>query len=103
DFNELISRDTIIFDAPAGPYTMKVTKGWKITQIGDDKWDHFIARMHLTGQYDDPLDESFFAQRMTRLSEDETYMLWEKLPPRAAYVGMPFVTRLTRTMLLITV
>ncbi|KAI4996812.1 hypothetical protein ZWY2020_052154 [Hordeum vulgare] len=47
---------------------------------------------------DDPLDEAVFSQRMMRLGEDETNMLWEKLPPRDAYVGMPFVTRLTRTM-----
>ncbi|KAI5006693.1 hypothetical protein ZWY2020_033936 [Hordeum vulgare] len=99
---------------------MEVNKGRKITQIGGDEWDRFIARMHLTGgellsfsfrretprlvviylnyeeEDDDPL--LVFVQRMTRLSKDETDMLWQKLPPHDAYIGMPFVTRLTRTM-----
>ncbi|XP_044973883.1 uncharacterized protein LOC123441582 [Hordeum vulgare subsp. vulgare] len=82
----------------------------------------FIAHMHLTGgelisfsfrrepprldviylnyakEDDDPLDEALFSQRITRLSKDEMDTLWENLPPRDAYVGMPFVTRLTWTM-----
>ena len=119
EFNELTG-DTVIFDAPGGPYTMEVHKGRKISQIGGDEWDHFIAHMHLTGgelisfsfrrqtprlaviylnskeEDEDPLDEALYAQRM-RLSEDETGSLWEKLPPREAYIGMPFLTRLTRT------
>ena len=80
---------------------MEVKKGRKITQIGGDEWDRFIARMHLTGgelisfsfrrqtprlaviylnseeEDEDPLDEALYAQRM-RLSEDETDSLWEK-------------------------
>ncbi|XP_044983479.1 uncharacterized protein LOC123450143 [Hordeum vulgare subsp. vulgare] len=100
---------------------MEVNKGRKITQIGGDEWDCFIASMHLTvgelisfsfrrktsrlvvillnyeEEDDGPLDEAVFAQRMTRLTEDETDTLWEKLLPRDAYVGMPFVTRLTLT------
>ncbi|XP_044966703.1 uncharacterized protein LOC123426869 [Hordeum vulgare subsp. vulgare] len=122
DFNELISEDTVIFDSPRGPYTREVNKGRNITQIGQDEWDRFIARMDINGgelmsfsfrrktsrlaviylnyeKYDDdPLDEAIFSQRITRLSEDETDMLWEKLPPRDAYVGMPFATRVTQTM-----
>ncbi|XBI75331.1 hypothetical protein VPH35_068711 [Triticum aestivum] len=47
-FNELVA-DTVTFDALGGPYTMQVEKGRKITQIGGDDWDHFIARMRLTG------------------------------------------------------
>ena len=47
-FNELI-RDTVTFDALGGPYTMQVEKGRKITQIGGDDWDRFIARMRLSG------------------------------------------------------
>ncbi|XP_044973849.1 uncharacterized protein LOC123441506 [Hordeum vulgare subsp. vulgare] len=47
---------------------------------------------------DDPLDEAVFAQSMTRLTEEETHTIWEKHPPHAAYVGMPFVTLLTRTV-----
>ena len=42
-FNELIG-DTVTFDAHGGPYTMQVEKGRKITQIGGDDWDRFIAR-----------------------------------------------------------
>ncbi|KAI5013429.1 hypothetical protein ZWY2020_034541 [Hordeum vulgare] len=90
DFNELISEDTVIFDSPRGPYTREVNKGRNITQIGQDEWDRFIARMDING--------AIFSQRITRLSEDETDMLWEKLPPRDAYVGMPFATRVTQTM-----
>ncbi|KAI5008071.1 hypothetical protein ZWY2020_009119 [Hordeum vulgare] len=95
----LIIGDTVIFDCPRGPYTMEVNKGRNITYIGEDEWGRFVARMHLTGEEDDdPLDEALFAQRMTRLSEDETDTLWEKLPSCDAYVGMPFLTRLTWTM-----
>ena len=47
-FNELIG-DTVTFDALGGPYTMQVEKGRKITQIGGDDWDRFIARMRLSG------------------------------------------------------
>ena len=46
--NEL-TEETVIFDAPGGPYTMEVQKGRKITQIGGDEWDRFIAHMRLTG------------------------------------------------------
>ena len=42
------------------------------------------------------LDEALYAQRL-RLSGDETCNLWDMLPLREDYVGMPFVTRLTRT------
>ena len=45
---------------------------------------------------EDPLDEALYAQRM-RLSEEESGNLCYILPPRDAYVGMPFMTRLTRT------
>ena len=47
-FNELVA-DTVTFDALGGPYTMQVEKGRKITQIGGDDWDRFIARMRLSG------------------------------------------------------
>ena len=47
-FNELLA-DTVTFDALGGPYTMQVEKGRKITQIGGDDWDRFIARMRLSG------------------------------------------------------
>ncbi|KAI4988490.1 hypothetical protein ZWY2020_030120 [Hordeum vulgare] len=98
DFDELITWDTVIFDSPEPPYTMEVNKGRNITHIGGDEWGCFIARMYLTREDDDPLDEALFAQRMTRPSEDEMDTLWGRLPPRDAYVKMPFVTRLTRTM-----
>ena len=47
-FNELVV-DTVTFDTLGGPYTMQVGKGRKITQIGGDDWDRFIARMRLSG------------------------------------------------------
>ena len=134
-FNELVT-DTVTFDALGGPYTMQVEKGRKITQIGGDDWDRFIARMRLSGgelisfsfrrdrprisviylnfipdsedevhededgadsdDDENPLDEALYAQRL-RLSGDETCNLWDMLPLREDYVGMPFMTRLTRT------
>ncbi|XBH93014.1 hypothetical protein VPH35_084028 [Triticum aestivum] len=44
----------------------------------------------------DPLDKALYAQRM-RLSDDESDNLWYIIPPRDDYIGMPLVTRLTRT------
>ena len=46
---------------------------------------------------EDPLHEAIVAQRM-RLSEEEVCNLWDIIPPRADFVGVPFVTRLTSTM-----
>ena len=46
---------------------------------------------------EDPLHEAILAQR-TRLSEEEVSNLWDIIPPRADFVGVPFVTRLTNTM-----
>ena len=46
---------------------------------------------------EDPLHEAIVAQR-TRLSEEEVSNLWDIIPPRADFVGVPFVTRLTNTM-----
>ena len=46
---------------------------------------------------EDPLHEAIVAQRM-RLSEEEVCNLWDIIPPRADFVGVPFVTRLTNTM-----
>ncbi|XP_037413119.1 uncharacterized protein LOC119276211 [Triticum dicoccoides] len=104
-----------------GLYTMEAEKGRKISQIGGDEWDCFIAYMHLTGSElisfflsrqipmmsviyvnsededdEDPFGKALNTQRM-RLSEDESGSLWHILPPRDDYVEMPFVTRLTRT------
>jgi hypothetical protein len=45
---------------------------------------------------ENPLDEALYAQGL-RLSGEETGNLWDMLPLREDYVGMPFVTRLTRT------
>nr|XP_020197988.1 lysine-rich arabinogalactan protein 19-like [Aegilops tauschii subsp. strangulata] len=98
---------------------MEVHKGQKTSQIGGDDWNRFINYMHLTGgelisfsfrretprlaviyinndEHADPLDEALYAKGI-RLSEDESGNLWYILPPRDDYVGMPFVTRLTRT------
>ena len=45
---------------------------------------------------ENPLDEALYAQRL-RLSGDEMCNLWDMLPLREDYVGMPFVTGLTKT------
>ena len=99
-----------------------------MSQIGGDGWARFLARMRLTGgelisfsfraerpkldviylnlveddeddedDEEDPLHEAIVAQR-TRLSEEEVSNLWDIIPPRADFVGVPFVTRLTSTM-----
>ena len=112
------------FEAPGGLYTMEVEKGCNMSQIGGDGWARFVARMRLTGgelisfsfraerpnlaviylnlveddhDDEDPLHEAIVAQR-TRLSEEEVSNLWDIIPPRADFVGVPFVTRLTSTM-----
>ena len=46
---------------------------------------------------DDPLGDAIVAQRM-KLSEEEVCNLWDIILPRADFVGVPFVTRLTSTM-----
>ena len=46
---------------------------------------------------ENPLHEAIIAQRM-RLSEEEVCNLWDIIPPRDDFVGVPFVTRLTSTM-----
>ena len=101
---------------------MEVEKGRNMSQIGGDGWARFLARMRLTGgelveddeddehdeddeDNEDPLDEddenplheAIVAQRM-RLSEEEVCNLWDIIPPRDDFVGVPFVTRLTSTM-----
>ncbi|XBI08863.1 hypothetical protein VPH35_136537 [Triticum aestivum] len=106
--------DTMTFEAHGGPYTMEVEKGRNMSQIGGDGWARFLARMRLTGDDEDdeddednedpldeddenPLHEAIVAQRM-RLSEEEVCNLWDIIPPRDDFVGVPFVTRLTSTM-----
>ena len=46
---------------------------------------------------EDPLHEAIVAQR-TRLSKEQVSNLWGIIPPRVDFVGVPFVTRLTNTM-----
>ena len=46
---------------------------------------------------ENPLHEAIIAQRM-RLSEEEVCNLWDIIPPRADFVGVPFVTLLTSAM-----
>ncbi len=46
---------------------------------------------------ENPLHEAIVAQRM-RLGEEEVCNLWDIIPPRDDFVGVPFVTRLTNTM-----
>ena len=46
---------------------------------------------------ENPLHEAIIAQRM-RLSEEEVCNLWDIIPPRDDFVGVPFVTRLTCTI-----
>ena len=43
-----------------------------------------------------PLNEALYAKRL-RLSDEESGNLWDILPLSEDYVGMPFMTRLTRT------
>ncbi|XBI17935.1 hypothetical protein VPH35_059849 [Triticum aestivum] len=112
-FNKLTG-DTVTFEAPGGAYTMEVKKGRNMPQIGGDGWARFLARMRLTGDDEDdeddednedpldeddenPLHEAIIAQTM-RLSEEEVCNLWDIIPPRDDFVGVPFVTRLTSTM-----
>mgnify|MGYP005845621535 CR=1 FL=1 len=45
---------------------------------------------------ENPLHEAIIAQM--RLSEEEVCNLWDIIPPRDDFVGVPFVTRLTSTM-----
>ena len=109
------------FEAPGGPYTMKVEKGRNMSQMRGDGWGHFISHMGITSgdlisfsfgaerpklavifvnteeDDEDPLNEALYAQRI-RLSEAEVCNLWDIIPPRADFVGVPFVTRLTSTM-----
>ena len=98
-----------------------------MTQVGGDGWVRFIAHMRITGgelinfsfraerpklaviyvnkaeddeddeDDDDPLGDAIVAQRM-KLSEEEVCNLWNIIPPRADFVGVPFMTRLTSTM-----
>ncbi|XBH63394.1 hypothetical protein VPH35_117381 [Triticum aestivum] len=112
-FNKLTG-ETVTFEAPGGPYTMEVEKGRNMSQIGGGGWARFLARMRLTGDdkddeddedNEDPLDEddenplheAIVSQRV-RLSEEEVCNLWDIIPPRDDFVGVPFVTRLTSTM-----
>ena len=46
---------------------------------------------------EDPLHEAIVDQRM-RMSEEEVCNLWDIIPPCADFIGVPFVTRLTSTM-----
>ena len=95
-----------------------------MSRMGGDGWDRFISQMGITGgelisfsfraerpklaviyinkeeddeDDEDPLHEAIVAQRM-RLSEEEVCNLWDIIPPRDDFVGVPFVTRLTSTM-----
>ena len=95
-----------------------------MTRVGGDGWVHFIDNMHITSgelisfsfraerpklaviyinkaedyeDDDDPLGDAIVDQRM-KLSEEEVCNLWDIIPPRADFVGVPFVTRLTSTM-----
>ena len=112
------------FEAPGGPYTMEIEKGRKMMWVGGDGWVRFIDNMRITdGELisfsfrderpklamiyinkaedyeddDDPLGDAIVAQRM-KLSEEEVCNLWDIIPPRADFVGVPFVTRLTSSM-----
>ena len=115
------------FEAPGAPYTMEIKKGRKMTWVGGDGWVCFIDHMRITGgelisfsfraerpkmaviyinkaedyeddeDDDDPLGDAIVAQRM-KLSEEEVCNLWDIIPPCADFVGVPFVTRLTSTM-----
>ena len=115
------------FEAPGGPYTMEIEKGRKMTRVGGDGWVRFIDNMRITGgelisfsfraerpklaviyinkaedyvddeDDDDPLGDAIVAQRM-KLSEEEVCNLWDIILVHADFVRVPFVTRLTSTM-----
>ena len=100
---------------------MEVEKGRNMSQIGGDGWARFLDRLRLTGgelisfsfraerpklaviylnlveDDEDPLHEAIYAQRM-RLSEEEVCNLWDIIPLRDDFVGVPFVTCQTSTM-----
>ena len=106
---------------------MEIEKGRKMTRVGGDGWVRFIDNMRITGgelirfsfraerpklavfyiikvedyeddeDDDDPLGDAIVAQRM-KWSKEEVCNLWDIIPPRADFVGVPFVTRLTSTM-----
>ena len=56
-----------------------------------------VIYINLVEDDEDPLHEAIVAQR-TRLSEEEVSNLWDIIPPRDDFVGVPFVTHLTSTM-----
>ena len=67
-----------------------------INLVEDDKDDE-DNEDPLDEDDENPLHEAIIAQRM-RLSEEEVCNLWDIIPPRDDFVGVPFVTRLTNTM-----
>ena len=118
EFNEIITKDTVIFDAPGGlhyggPQRTKNIPDWRkwlesfrqphashwgwtyqlLLQKGNSKVGCYLhkQRRRWWPTWWSPLCKGI------RLSEDESGNLWYILPPRDDYVGMPFVTRLTRT------
>ena len=58
---------------------------------------NYINLVEVDEDDEDPLHEAIVAQR-TRLSKEEVSNLWDIIPPCADFVGVPFVTRLTSTM-----
>ena len=66
----------------------------EVDEDDDDDEDNEDA---LDEDDEDPLHEAIVAQR-TRLGEEEVCNLWDIIPPRADFVGVLFMTRLTSTM-----
>ena len=64
-----------------------------INKVEDDENDEDS----LDEDDEDPLHEAIIAQSM-RLSKEEVCNLWDIIPPRDDFVRVPFVTRLTNSM-----
>ena len=122
-FND-ITGDTVQFEADeGGPYTFQVHKRSTKTKMGGEDWRRFITDNHLSngdlisfsfkGQrprlvaipihredevVEDQMENAIYARSII-LNDDEEDNFYDALHPRQNIIGVPFVTRLTRTNL----
>ena len=104
-----------------GAYTLYIRKGSTKTKLYGDDWARFMTfnkidcsqqrivfslsgespniSVYYVSDDEDPFDDAIFAQRL-KLSEQEVENLLDRLPQRESYIGVPFVTRLTKTNLI---
>ena len=112
--------DSVVFQGGGAPYAFYVCKRSTKTKLYSDDWGRFITfnkidcseqRIHFSlsgespfisvyyvGGDEDPFDDAIFAQRL-KLSEQEVENLLDRLPQRESYIGVPFMTRLTKSNL----